>query len=75
MADISNHRPTITKKGNFDSWYNYPKNHFGIKFLFLVILMAYIGNDRTHNYQKRKYLMAGIIVPKTILTQNFLFGN
>ena len=73
MADISDHGPTITKKGNFDGWYKYLKNYFGINFPFLVILMAYISNDGTHNYQKRKILMGGITVPKTIFEQNFLF--
>ena len=34
MADISDHGPTITKKGNFDGWYKYLKKHFGIKFPF-----------------------------------------
>ena len=67
MADISDHRPTITKKGNFDGWYKYLKNYFGIKFPFLVILMAYISDSGTHNYQKRKFLMGGITDPKTIL--------
>ena len=67
MADVSNYGPTITKKGNFDGWYKYLKNHFEIKFPFLVILMAYISNDGTHNCQKRKFLMGGITVPKTIL--------
>ena len=73
MANVSNHRPTITKKGNFDGWYKYLKNHFGIKFPFLVILMAHIRNSGTHNYQKWKILMGGITDPKTILEQNFLF--
>ena len=53
MADIGDYGPTTTKKGNFDSWYNYLKKYFKIKFPFLVILMAYINNDGTHNYQKR----------------------
>ena len=73
MADVSDHGPTITKKGNFDGWYKYFKNHFGIKFPFLVILMAYISDSGTHNYQKRKFLMGGITNPKTILEQIFLF--
>ena len=73
MADIGDYGPTTTKKGNFDSWHNYLKNYFKIKFPFLVILMAYINNDGIHNYQKKKYLMAGITVPKTILTQIFHF--
>ena len=32
-------RPTIAKKDNFDSKHNYLKNHFELKFPFLVILM------------------------------------
>ena len=52
MADIGDYRPTTTKKGNFDGWYIYLKNYFKRKFPFLVILMAYINNDGTHNYQK-----------------------
>ena len=52
MANIGDYGPTTTKKGNFDGWYNYLKNYLKIKFPFLVILMAYINNDGTHNYQK-----------------------
>ena len=48
-------------------------DHFGTNFPFLVILIAYMSDDGTHKYQKRKYLIAGITVPKTILTQNFFF--
>ena len=44
MADISNHGPTIIKKDNFDGWYKYLKNHFGIKFPFLVNLVNYISD-------------------------------
>ena len=73
MADVSNHGSTITKKGNFDGWYKYLKTHFGINFPFLVILMAYISDSGTHNYQKRKFLIGGITGLKTILEQIFLF--
>ena len=65
--------PQLPKKEIFDGWYNCSKNHFGTKFPFLAILMAYISDDGTHNYQKRKFLMASITVPKTILKQNILF--
>ena len=47
MADVSDHGPTITKKGNFDGWYKYLKNHFEIKFPFLVILMGGITDPKT----------------------------
>ena len=73
MADVSDYGPTVTKKSNFDGWYKYLKNHFGINFPFVVILMAYISDSGTHNYQKRIFLMGGITDPKTILEQNFLF--
>ena len=75
MADISDHGPKITKKGNFDGWYKYLKNHFGIKFPCLVILIAYISNDETHNYQKRKFLMGGITVSKPFQNKISFFGN
>ena len=75
MVDVSDHGSTITKKGNFDGWYKYLKNYFGIKLPFLVILIAYISNSGTHNYQKKKFLMGGITDLKTILKQNFLFGK
>ena len=50
MADVSDHGPTTTKKGNFDGWYKYLKNHFKINFPLLVSLMAYISDSGTHNY-------------------------
>ena len=65
--------PQLPKKGNFDGWYKYLKNHFKINFPLLVSLMAYISDSGTHNYQKRKFSMGGITDPKTILEQNFLF--
>ena len=48
-------RLIVTKKGNFDGLHNHLKNHFGIKFPLLVILMYYIINHWTHNYQKEKF--------------------
>ena len=42
----------IAKKENFNGLHNYLKNHFKIKIPFLVILMNYIINHWTHNYQK-----------------------
>ena len=40
--------PTIAKKGNFDGLHNHLKNHFAIKFPFLVILMPYITSSKKH---------------------------
>ena len=74
MADISDNGLTITKKGNFNGWYICFKNHSKIKIPFLVILIAYISDDKTHNY-KKKNLMACITISKIILKQNFLFSN
>ena len=65
--------PHLLKKAILMTSISISKTHFRINFPFLVILMAYISNDGTHNYQKRKILMAGITVPKTILKQIFLF--
>jgi len=35
----------ISKKGNFDGLHKWLKNHFGIEFPFLEILMAYISRS------------------------------
>ena len=66
MANISDHGPTVTKKAIFMA-NRYLKNHFGIKLPFLEILMTDISDDGAPNYQKRKFLMGGITVSKTIL--------
>ena len=67
MADISNYRPTITKKGKVS------QKLFWNKFFLLVILMVYMSNDGTHNYLKRNFLIVSITILKTILEQNFHF--
>ena len=51
------------------------KTHFRIKFPFLVILMAYISNDGTHNYQKRKILMADNYFKNYFETKFPFFGT